>query len=200
MIPVPRPGSISLSNPYPGLGRFVRNEFDNILAGVNVYRIWLEGHHQVHYRVAGGESGLWQRCVVYVRNAPPANTPLPAGNIDLILGGEFWATPTGWSAFEPHSGTYTYYWGGAYHKDGGWHWDSGVRERKDVYANGIVWTLNYDDTGDHPDYNDYTIEVACVWGGHGAPPQVEGRPSAADKVEEVSQDAFQSLVARLQGR
>jgi len=149
---------------HPDLGRFVRNESDNIYAGVNVFRIWIHGHHRIIHRVSGGDAALWQRCLVYMRNAPPDQNPLPPGNADFILGGQIWPTPTDWSKVEAHEGTWTYYWAGQSHKDNAWRWDRGVRVRKEIYANGMEWRLAFDDCGSSDgDYNDFTIEVDAAW-------------------------------------
>src|SRR5262249_22463930 len=148
----------------PDLGQFVRNDFDTIYAGTNVWRWQIDGKHQLIHRVVGGDAGLWQRCLVYVRNAPPDQKPLPPGDVDFILGGEIWPTPTDWARVQVHDGTWTYYFGGQCHQDGNWHWDRGVRVRRDYYANGVAMTFSFDDSGsDDGDYNDFIIEADILW-------------------------------------
>jgi hypothetical protein len=148
---------------HPELGKFVRNEFDQILDGVNIYRWKIDGKHQLLSRVVGGDAALWQRVLGYERNAPPDTSPLPPGNVNYIYGGEIWPTPTDWARSETHNGTWTYYFGGQCHKDKQWRWDKGVRVRRDYYTNGVALTMSFNDIGGDADYNDYIIEADILW-------------------------------------
>lgn len=153
---------------HPDLGRFIRNDFDNIYSGANVWRWHIEGQHQLLHHVAGGDTSspsLWQRVLVYIRNAPPDHSPLPPGDVDFIMGGQILATPTDWARVETHDGTWTYYFGGqAENYDRGWQWDRGMRVRKDHYENGVAITISYDDVlRADGDYNDYIIEANVLW-------------------------------------
>lgn len=174
---------------HPDLGRFVRTESDNIHAGINIWSWTINGKHQLLHRVAGGDAGLWQRVLVYMRNAPAGQDPLPPGDIDFIMGGEIWPTPTDWSRVQTHDGTWTYYFAGQSHRDGGWRWDRGLRVRRDYHQNGVALTISYDDAGSGDgDYNDYIIEANVLWVySFDAKAKLEGTPKRAyDKEDSLA--------------
>lgn len=145
----------------PDLGTLTKqNDIDEIVPGKSFYTIYLDNHFKLYYRVKGGKSSpLWQGCYIYERNAPPQNS-LPRDSHNVQLGGEFNTTPTNWSSFETHNSTYTYYFAGIHHQNRKWDWDYGFHITRDVYTNGYIWTLSYDDNGSNPDYDDFIVEVA----------------------------------------
>jgi hypothetical protein len=175
----------------PSLGQFVSTEFDNVQPGVNTQSLYFTSPHRVFYRVAGGDAQLFQRCLIYVRNAAPV-AGLPGGDPDATLGGFMPPAATAWAPFEPKQTSHTYYFAGQFFIGFlNWRWDSGLRLRKDVYTRGALYTLSFDDHGDHPDYNDYVVQVAAVLL-NAAPPdadrsdEVQGEFRASERPEELS--------------
>ncbi len=145
------------------LGKFVKELKDEI-TDINQWGLSFKFAHQCIYRVSGGDSGLWQRCPIWVKNAP-YDANCCSGASDVTLGGERWPqdyAPTNWARFERRGESdWTYYFAGQHHKDGGWRWNSGSRFKKDRYENGYLYTISFEDRyGD--DYNDLIIQAAFV--------------------------------------
>ena len=129
-----------------------------------------------------------------MRNAKPTESALPPGDLDTILGGEIWPTPNEWAAFDIHGpGTWTYYWGGQYHKNDKWRWDHGVRVRRDYYRNGTLYTLSFEDTGEDGDYNDYVLQIAFIWKHKFDPSLLAEQPIAKAADGKVAKEDFMTI-------
>jgi len=121
--------------------------------------------HQVYFRVKCGKAAHHQRVSVWM--TPPGSSlppPLIGQPPDYILGGDFAPTPSDWLKF-PVRTTDQGYWFAGEHKPAngtGWLRDSSVGHSYDIYDNGTLSTVGWDDTGQDRDYDDLVLEVAVV--------------------------------------
>jgi hypothetical protein len=92
--------------------------------------------------------------------------PLILGGImpDWVLGGDFRPYPSDWLKFPPQTGEMYYFFSGEYRNPSqpNWELDGSVGHRYDIYDNGTLSTVGWDDTGGDKDYNDIVLEVAIV--------------------------------------
>jgi hypothetical protein len=159
----------------PDLGCFVRRkhgfetdpdvDFENVHIEFNPSIDFSPAYHQTYFRVMCGHAAFFERCLVYMTpdaNIPPQNvqaTP-PA----FVLGGDFTPQPSDWSRFPTQFGQRVYWFFGQ-HRDPAttfWAPDSLVGHSYDIYENGTLSTVQYDDTGADRDFNDLILEVAIV--------------------------------------
>ncbi|SOD41929.1 hypothetical protein [Nitrosovibrio sp. Nv4] len=183
--------SISLfPNPNtPDLGCFVRRKheleieepFQNIHVELNPSIDFNPRYHQLYFRVTCGEAAFFQRCLVYMRtdlSIPPPN--LIAFPPDWILGGEYTPHPSDWQKYPTQSGQRFYWFIGQYRNPsvGSWTADALVGHTYDIYENGTLSTIHYDDTGADRDMNDFILEAAIV-----------GRRSWLDVAQASNQEA-----------
>jgi hypothetical protein len=190
--------SISLfpSPNAPDLGCFVRRKheleieepFHNIHVELNPSIDFNPRYHQLYFRVTCGEAAFFQRCLVYMTtdlSIPPPN--LIAFPPDWILGGEYTPHPSDWQKYPTQSGD-RFYWFIGQHRNpsgGSWTADALVGHTYDIYENGTLSTIRYDDTGGDRDMDDFVLEAAIV-----------GRRSWQDVVQASNQEAINELVAR----
>jgi hypothetical protein len=121
--------------------------------------------HQVYFRVKCGKAAHHQRVRVWM--TPPNSDPPPLIGLppDFVLGGAFLPTPSDWQKFPVRSGN-TDYWFAGEHKppqDSVWQRDAAVGHSFDIYDNGTLSTVGWDDTGGDRDFNDIVLEVAIVY-------------------------------------
>jgi hypothetical protein len=163
----------------PDLGCFVRrkhgfevNEFDrNIHVELNPSIDFHPTYHQLYIRVQCSHAGHFQRALVkmatdltipgpILENFPP----------DLVLGGDFHPGPSDWLRLPVQSGQRFYFVFGQHRDPGGGQWQSDrlVGHSYDIYENGTLSTVKYDDTGQDRDFDDLVLEAAIVgrrsWG------------------------------------
>lgn len=169
--------SISLfPNPNtPDLGCFVRRkhgfetdpdvDFENLHVDFNPSIDFSPQYHQTYFRVSCGEAGFFQRCLVYMTTdatiPPPILQQFPPG---FVLGGDYTPHPSDWVRFPTQSGERIYWFFGQ-HRDPAttvWQPDALVGHSYDIYENGTLSTVQYDDTGADRDFNDLIVEVAIV--------------------------------------
>jgi hypothetical protein len=190
--------SISLfpSPNTPDLGCFIRRKheleieepFHNIHVELNPSIDFSPRYHQLYFRVICGEAAFFQRCLVYKTldlSIPPPN--LIAFPPDWILGGEYTPHPSDWLKYPTQSGN-RFYWFLGQHRDpsgGLWTADALVGHSYDIYENGTLSTIYYDDTGGDRDMNDFVLEAAIV-----------GRRSWEVVVQASDQQAINERVAR----
>jgi hypothetical protein len=125
----------------------------------------LQGDHQVYFRVKCGEAGFYQRCAVYMSDGfVPPGTPITATLAGSMLGGEFRPRPSDWRKFPAQQVARQYWFHGEYRNPAapGWHRDEMVGHSLDLYENGTLSTVGWDDTGTDEDLNDHVVEVASV--------------------------------------
>jgi hypothetical protein len=120
----------------------------------------IEAPHQVYFRVQCGEAAFYQRTNVYMS---PVFVP-PGAPADAVLGGDFRPRPANWHKFPPQQAPLEYWFHGEYRDPAGpaWHWDAAVGHSFDIYDNGTLSVVGWDDTGGDMDLNDHTLEVAVV--------------------------------------
>ena len=164
----------------PDLGCFKENkhEFEVDFSGGIMAGFWMEFPpwefvngapqyipHQVYYRIKCGDAAFYQRIQAWMTPdgwIPPQfmNTPPDSG-----VGGEHRPTPGDWVKFSVQSGPKDYWFLGEHRNpDGGtWARDAAVGHSFDLYDNGTLSTVGWDDTGGDLDYNDVIMEVAVVY-------------------------------------
>lgn len=155
----------------PDLGCFLRRKHGFRIDAE--FRLWNEfppwdanGYipHQAYFRVVCGKAGFYQRAKVWMRQSLD---PLILGGAmpDYVLGGDFRPSPSEWSKFSPQKGE-MYYWFSGEHRDpaqANWHGDAVVGHSFDIYDNGTLSTVGFDDTGADRDCNDLVLEVAIIY-------------------------------------
>jgi hypothetical protein len=148
----------------PDLGCFIRTvhpfELDY------EFHIWEElspvilGLHQVYFRVMCGEAAYFQRCHVYLSDmwVPPG---WPG---DALLGGDHTPRPSDWEKFPVQTRPRRYFFHGEHRNPATstWHRDAAVGHAYELYENGTLSRVGWDDTGGDMDLNDLTVEVAVV--------------------------------------
>jgi hypothetical protein len=98
----------------------------------------------------------------------------------FVLGGDYSPRPSDWNRFPTQFGE-RFYWFSGQHRDPAtsvWQPDAFVGHSYDIYENGTLSIVRYDDTGGDRDFNDLVLEVAIV-----------GRRSWLDLPEAVEQAA-----------
>jgi hypothetical protein len=157
----------------PDLGCFVRQKH-----GLETYDFHVYGEpspwvitdgttqfldHQAYFRVKCGNAGFFQRCLVYMRNGGSVTDVLGMPP-DWVLGGDYLPYPSDWLKYPPQQGGRIYFFAGE-HRDPAqtaWRWDEAVGHTYDIYDNGTLATVQWDDTGGDRDFNDLVVEVAVV--------------------------------------
>jgi hypothetical protein len=116
--------------------------------------------HQVYFRVVCGEAAFYQRCHVYMS---PVWVP-PGWPGDAMLGGNHRPRPTDWAKFPVQARAYRYIFHGEHRNpsEHSWKWNAAVGHSYDIYENGTLSRVGWDDTGGDMDMNDLIIEVAVV--------------------------------------
>jgi hypothetical protein len=180
----------------PDLGCFVRRkhgfetdqdvDFQNVHVDFNPSIDFSPNYHQTYFRVICGEAAFFQRCLVYMTHdvsvPPPILQNFPPA---FVLGGDYTPRPSDWSKFPTQFGE-RFYWFFGQHRNPAttnWQVDAFVRHSYDIYENGTLSTVQYDDTGGDRDFNDLVIEVAIV-----------GRRSWGDLPEAIDQAAANKII------
>lgn len=191
--------SVSLfPNPNtPDLGCFVERKheleidggFQNIHVEFGESIDFNPNHHQVYFRVMCGEAAFFQRCFIYMTpdlSIPPPN--LVVFPPDWVLGGDYTPRPSEWFRYPTHSGQRFYWFIGQHRNPSGGPWtaDASVGHAYDIYENGTLSTVHYDDTGSDADLNDFILQVAVV-----------GRRSWFDLVQAHDQEETNAKVEKL---
>lgn len=157
----------------PDLGCFVERRHElrieegagNIHVDLNPSVDFHPNHHQVYFRVSCGEAAFFQRCLVYMRAdlsiPPPLLSSLPP---DFVLGGDFRPHPSDWQKFPTQGGQRFYFFIGQHRDPAGdsWRADALTGHAYDLYENGTLSTVHFDDTGTDRDLDDFILEVAVV--------------------------------------
>ena len=174
----PRPHLLDLfpfwSPATPDLGCFVRRQH-----GLESYNFHIHGEpspweitggtlrffdHQTYFRVKCGKASFFQRCLVYMRGASATVTDVLGASPDWVLGGDYRPYPSDWLKYPTQQGGRTYFLAGE-HRDPSqpsWRWDAAVGHVYDIYDNGTLATVQWDDAGGDLDFDDFVVEVAVV--------------------------------------
>jgi hypothetical protein len=157
----------------PDLGCFVRSDHVFQVDSPN-FHLWAEPPpydqnfnylpHQVYVRVKCGEAAFFQRCHVRMRNTWDPNLVL-ALPPDWTLGGDYPPYPSDWQKYPPQPGPQVYWFAGEYRNpsQAAWQRDTAVGHSYDIYDNGTLSTVGWDDTGGDRDMDDLIVEVAVVY-------------------------------------
>jgi len=106
---------------------------------------------------------------------------------DFVLGGNFTPRPSEWNRYPTQSGE-RFYWFFGQHRNPAsttWQADSLVGHSYDIYENGTLSIVRYDDTGGDRDFNDLVLEVAIV-----------GRRSWRDLIQAANQAAVNAKIKK----
>lgn len=189
----------------PDLGCFIKRKhefelnegFQNVHVEFNPSIDFSPKYHQVYFRVLCGHAAFFQRCLVYMTTDATIPPPiLAAFPPDWILGGDYTPRPSEWYRYPTQSGS-RIYWFIAQHRnpsETNWLADAAGGHSYDIYENGTLSTVKFDDTGGDRDFNDFILEVAVV-----------GRKSWADVLQaenqaEVNQLFFKEGLPKLKKR
>lgn len=159
----------------PDLGCFVRRkhdfqidpdvDFGNAHVDFNPSIDFAPTYHQTYFRVACGQAAFYERCLVYMTTdttvPPPILQEFPP---QFVLGGDYNARPSDWYKFPTQGGQRFYWFFGQFRNPAtpDWEPDFGVGHIYDIYENGTLSTVRYDDNGSDKDFNDLVMEVAIV--------------------------------------
>jgi hypothetical protein len=158
----------------PDLGCFVRQKH-----GLETYNFHVYGEpspweisggtlrffgHQAYFRVKCGKAGFFQRCLVYMRGPSATVTDVIGAPPEWVLGGDHLPYPSDWQKYPPQWEGRTYFFAGEHRNpaESVWRWDEAVGHVYDIYDNGTLATVQWDDTGGDRDFNDFVVEVAVV--------------------------------------
>lgn len=155
----------------PDLGCFIRQKHGrqietlhgNIHVELNPSIDFHPQNHQLYFRVICGDATFFERCLVYMQT-DLSRPPLESDTPDYILGGEFRPQASDWLKF-PTQTQSRYYWfyGQLRNPSGGtWTADATVAHSYDIYQNGTLSTIYFDDAGGDQDLNDFILEAAIV--------------------------------------
>ncbi len=181
----------------PDLGCFVRrkhgletaDDFRNIHVDLNPSIDFHPQFHQVYFRVSCGEAAFFQRCLVYMRTDLTIPGPqLPAFPPDFVLGGDFTPHPSDWQKFPTQGGERFYFFIGQHRnpQESTWRADALTGHSYDIYENGTLSIVHYDDTGGDRDLDDLVLEVAVV-----------GRQPWVNLPQAIDQDEVNAEVAKV---
>jgi hypothetical protein len=115
---------------------------------------------------------------------PPVLESFPP---DWILGGEHTPRPSDWQRYPTQSGDRFYFFFGQHRNPSASSWtaDALVGHSYDIYENGTLSTIQYDDTGGDQDMDDFVLEAAIV-----------GRRSWEQVIQADDQEIVNERVAR----
>lgn len=140
-------------------------DWENVHVDFNPSMDFSPRYHQAYFRVSCGEAAFFQRCLVYMTTDVSVPSPvLETFPPSFVLGGDYTPHPSDWSWFPTQAGE-RFYWFFGQHRDpatSDWQPDALVRHSYDIYENGTLSTVQYDDTGVDRDFNDLVLEVAIV--------------------------------------
>ena|SRR5215468_3114010 len=157
----------------PDLGCFVRRKHELQIedgnANVHVEFVpsidFAPRFHQAYFRVKCGKAAFFERCMVHRTTdftiPPPILEQFPP---DFVLGGDFTPRPSDWQRYPVAGTTMNYWFFGQFRNPAQTDWrpDAIVAHIYDIYDNGTLSTVQYDDTGGDRDLNDLILEVAIV--------------------------------------
>ncbi len=154
----------------PDLGCFVRRKHGLESYDWNIWNEfspWNAGGiitHQTYARVLCGRAAFYQRARVVMLG--PSSDPFLANASppDFILGGNHVPYPSDWIKFPVQTQERLYWFIGEHRNPATTTWaaDKRVGHEFDIYDNGTLSTVKYDDTGGDMDQDDFILEVAVV--------------------------------------
>jgi hypothetical protein len=120
--------------------------------------------HQCYFRVLCGHAAFFQRVKVTMQLTLDPSIYFGV-RFDYVLGGDFRPYPSDWLKYPPQQGDTTYFFRGECRdpSEANWQTDSNVEHKTDVYENGFLDTVAFDDAAADGDFNDIILEVAIVY-------------------------------------
>jgi hypothetical protein len=162
---LPRPPFFFQTPNTPDLGCFVRQMHGFQVDGD--FPFWNEyapgQAHQAYFRVKCGRASFHQMVKVWHRNF---DGDVHSGNHpDWVLGGDFQPYPSEWLKFAPTTSSLPYWFRGEHRNPSQPNWapDAAAGHSFDIYDNGTMSTVGWDDTGGDRDFDDMVVEVAIVF-------------------------------------
>lgn len=154
----------------PDLGCFVEHRHD--LESYNFF-VWGEPApwnangiitHQTYARVLCGEAAFYQRARVVMLGGTSSMFDAIGAMPDFVLGGSYRPQPSEWVKFPVQSENRMYWFVGEHRNPSATSWqrDAIVGHSFDVYENGTLSTVHFDDAGGDRDMDDFILEVAVV--------------------------------------
>jgi hypothetical protein len=154
----------------PDLGCFIRRKHE--LESYDFYiwgepAPWTAGRiitHQTYARVLCGEAAYYQRAKAVMLPGSSQMFDAVIAPPDFVLGGDFRPYPSEWVKWPVQSDDRMYWFLGEYRNPATttWQHDRVVGHTFDIYENGTVSTVHFDDTGGDRDMDDLLLEVAVV--------------------------------------
>jgi hypothetical protein len=151
--------------------------------------------HQTYFRVKCGHAAFFERCLVF----RSANFNGPLGPPDWLLGGDFTPHPSDWLRYPTQGGLGVYWFFGQFRDPASTSWqaDAVVGHIYDIYDNGTLSTVQYNDTGGDSDLNDLILEVAIVKREPTNLTEVQGQQAAVQQFERHVAPRLRAEVAKL---
>jgi hypothetical protein len=127
--------------------------------------------HQTYFRVKCGDAAFFQRCRIYMLpGVLTINDAWPLVNFeppDWVLGGDYLPYPSDWLKYPPRYRDLSVgYWFVGENRDPSqpnWEYDDANGHSYDIYENGFLTTLQWEDVGGvNGDFNDLIMEIAVV--------------------------------------
>lgn len=145
-----------------------REAFDIERPSATAFSIWnasSDQRHEVWFRIRGGDALFQQRLRVYKEQdlpRPPDTLPPSSELIYEIEGNR----ASDWISLGFEDEFYTYYFDGDNRPFGrpGWDHSKAVRAQKEIYNNGDLYRVSFEDLNTLDDYNDLEVEVVLVHG------------------------------------
>jgi hypothetical protein len=131
---------------------------------------WVNGQphwipHQTYVRIKNGEAAFHQRVSAWMvpeGAPPPLFQGLPPA---FVLGGDHPPWPSDWVKFPVQTTPHDYWLFGENRNPAqpNWQRDTAVGHSFDLFANGTLSTVGWDDSAGDRDFNDLVVEVAVVY-------------------------------------
>ena len=121
--------------------------------------------HQTYFRIKCGKAGFFERCMVHRTTDFSIPGPiLETFPPDFVLGGDQHVHATDWLRYPVSTSPMNYWFFGQYRNPAETRWksDALVGHSYDIYENGTLSTVYYDDTGADRDMDDMVVEIAIV--------------------------------------
>lgn len=191
----------------PDLGCFVQRkhgleidaDYQNIFVDFCPSIDFQPEYHQVYFRVKCGHAAFFQRALIYMTtDASIPGQILSQFPPHAVLGGDYTPRPSDWQYFPVQRGSRLYWFIGQHRnpQEAGWKPDRLVGHIYDIYENGTLSTVHYDDHGGDRDLNDFILEVAVV--GRRSWNLLENAVVQAEFSKQFAEKALPKLKKRLQ--
>ena len=148
-----------------------------------------------------GKAAFHQRALVFMTvDASIPGPILQQFPPDWVLGGEHTPHPSDWFRFPTQTGQRFYWFFGQHRNPNGgvWRPDTHVGHSYDIYERGTLSTVQFDDTGEDQDMDDFILEVAMVKRFSPVFEQVAGQLEASAALRKGTTAALCSSACRIE--